>query len=118
VTTFFLWFAEVITWKSCVQNEITHNSTISTFSFDHNKCTSSEAVAECISNGGTCRIDIDGYYIEVTLNVVYGILWYRFAKNFVENLETVPINDWHVLSKERTEQNPEATPLADKHDKV
>ncbi len=46
-----------------------------------------------------CRIDIDGYYIEVILNVVYGIVWYLWGKRVIEYLQEVPRHEWHVLSK-------------------
>jgi MFS transporter, PAT family, solute carrier family 33 (acetyl-CoA transportor), member 1 len=122
VKTFFLWFVDVITRKSCVLVE-TSNFTLFTYNFDENKCNNANSTKECTSSGGTCRIDIDGYYIEVILNVVYGIFWYRFAKNFVKNLETIPINDWHVLSKVRTTQHSEdatreVSPLSDKEDEL
>lgn len=111
---------DIITWKSCIQT--TENHFNSTYSFSENKCIDGAAKKECISNGGFCQIDVDGYYIEVLINVVYGIFWFYFGRKFVENLEKLPISDWHVLSKMNCEPSEDATrevtPLADKEDQV
>jgi MFS transporter, PAT family, solute carrier family 33 (acetyl-CoA transportor), member 1 len=94
-----MWFVDVITWKSCVFDDAQDISN-STYSFNDNKCIDKLAKSECIDNGGRCNIDIDGYYIETAINVVYGIIWYQWAKRMLIFLQELPISDWHVLSKE------------------
>ena len=65
-----------------------------------NKCINKEAKSECLDSGGQCRVDIDGYYIEVALNVVYGIIWFQWGKRMLRYLQDLPIKDWHVLSNQ------------------
>lgn len=102
-----MWFVDVITWKSCIQDE-TQDIFNSTYSFIDNKCSSKEFKAECIENGGRCSTDIDGYYTEVVINVIYGIIWYQWAKQLLNYLQELPICDWHVLSKgTEIDDNPE-----------
>lgn len=91
--TLSLWFVDVITWESCVADG---NATIL---LSDNNCGNKVAKSECISNGGTCRIDVDGYYIEVALNVIYGIIWYQWGKKVLKYLQDVPRHEWHILSK-------------------
>lgn len=76
-----------------------------------NKCVDKVAKAECINNGGTCKTDIDGYYIEVALNVIYGVIWYQWGKRVLIYLHSVQRHDWHVLSK--PPKNEEEIPLSE-----
>lgn len=93
-----MWLVDIVTWKTCIIDE-TLNSFNSTYSFESNKCADKAAKSVCIDNGGKCFTEIDGYYIEVIMNVVYGIIWYQWAKRTLEYLQKLPISDWHVLSK-------------------
>jgi MFS transporter, PAT family, solute carrier family 33 (acetyl-CoA transportor), member 1 len=90
---------DVITWKSCVFDDAQDISN-STYSFINNKCIDKLGKSECIENGGRCNIDIDGYYIEAAMNVVYGIIWYQFGKRTLNFLQELPISDWRVLSNQ------------------
>lgn len=103
-----MWLAENITWKSCIF-EIVSNSTM----LMDNHCAGKDEKAECISSGGKCRTDIDGYYIEVAINVVYGVIWYQFGKRLLVELQKLPRQDWHVLSSQTEKEVGEATPLED-----
>lgn len=91
--SFSLWFVDVVTWKSCAYDQVL-NSTI----LIDNYCGDEFAKMECINSGGYCRIDIDGFYIEVAINVVFGIIWFQWAKGIIKYLQELPISDWHVLS--------------------
>lgn len=96
VKTFFLWLVDIITWKSCVFEDISNlNSTL----IGDNKCVNKAAKEICIEAGGKCVIDIDGYYIEVAMNAVYGVCWYFWGRKMIEYLQQLPISDWHILSK-------------------
>jgi MFS transporter, PAT family, solute carrier family 33 (acetyl-CoA transportor), member 1 len=110
VKTFFLWLVDVITWKSCVYDEITNSTVI----LSDNKCVNKDAKSECIGSGGRCNIDIDGYYIEVALNVVYGLLWYSWGKRTLRYLQKLNLSEWHVLSQKPGELSVEETPLDEK----
>jgi MFS transporter, PAT family, solute carrier family 33 (acetyl-CoA transportor), member 1 len=98
VKTFFMWFVDIVTWKSCVIDQ-SLNDFNSTYSFDANKCVDKTAKSECIDNGGRCNVDSDGYYTEVIINVIYGIIWYQWAKRILNYLQELPVSDWHVLSR-------------------
>lgn len=100
---------DVITWKSCIY-EVSANTTIV---LTDNKCADVTAKAECTSSGGLCRTDIDGYYIEVALNVVYGVIWFQWGKKVLNNLQNLDINEWRVLSNKSNAARPEETPLED-----
>ncbi|KAG4068279.1 hypothetical protein HA402_007799 [Bradysia odoriphaga] len=97
VKTFFLWLVDVITWQACIADEFYQGNV--TFTLTDNKCADKVEKSECITNGGTCRIDVDGYYIEVALNVIYGVIWYQWGKRVLTYLQDVPRHEWHVLSK-------------------
>ncbi|KAJ6648485.1 Acetyl-coenzyme A transporter 1 [Pseudolycoriella hygida] len=105
--TFCLWLVDFITWKSCVFDGAALGN--STFSLTDNTCANKEEQSECLSNGGTCRTDIDGYYVQVALNVIYGVIWIQWAKRVIKYLEDVPRHEWHVLSKRPP--NEDETPL-------
>lgn len=96
--TFALWLVDVISWKRCIFENGT-NSTLSHLNFLDNKCEDKIAKNICISNGGHCHIDIDGYYIEGIFSVIYGIIFYFISKRVIEYLEKLPLDDWHILTK-------------------
>lgn len=106
-----MWLIDYITWKSCVYENFT-NSTMA-----DNKCVDKEAKAECIATGGRCHIDIDGYYIEVAINVVYGSIWYFWGKRTLNYLQNLQRKEWHVLSSDSLDKC-EVTPLDDCENKV
>lgn len=110
VQTFFLRLVDVITWQSCIADASYQGNV--TFSLVDNKCADKVEKSQCITNGGTCRTDIDGYYIEVAINVVYGIIWYQWSKRVLNYLQEVPLHEWHVLSKPPKDEDEEDIPLS------
>ncbi|KAG5680983.1 hypothetical protein PVAND_010457 [Polypedilum vanderplanki] len=96
--TLFLWLVDIISWKHCIQDNHFNNSLI--ISLSNNKCANKEERDLCIKAGGKCLTDIDGYYIEFIINLIYGIGFYVIGKRIIEYLEKLPIDDWHVLAKE------------------
>lgn len=101
--TFFLWLVDIISWKNCLQADSFNNTTM--ISLSNNKCINKEEKEICLKNGGKCDSYIDGYYIEVFMNVIYGIFFYIIGKRLIRYLEKLPIDDWHVLSKNLTDEN-------------
>lgn len=118
VKTFFLWLVDIITWRTCVVEDLSSLNSTSLDSFNiASKCSNKDQQLICKSIGGTCIIDVDGYYIEVALNAVYGVCWYFWGKSLLEYLQKLPRSDWHVLSKNK--ENEEKLPLKDQQrDKV
>lgn len=51
----------------------------------------------CTTGGGKCRIDVDGYYIEIGVCLVYGILWYAWGKHQIRYLQSLPLKAWRVV---------------------
>lgn len=106
--TFFLWLVDYITWKSCVYDSPSN----STIPLTNNQCENLVAKTECIGSGGRCQIDIDGYYIEIAFNFIYGIFWYQWGKRTILYLQSLNVKDWHVLAiKPVDDENPETAPL-------
>lgn len=117
--SFSLWLVDVMTFKTCVfiSDDELFNSTVL---LTENKCNNDTAKNQCRDNGGICRIDIDGYYIEVALNVLYGIFWYQWGKRTVKYLQSLPVSDWHVLSNniKKSDADEEKFPLEKAYSEV
>lgn len=94
--TFSIWLMDVITWRSCVYEEYSNVTAVLT----NNNCGNDFLKAECVSSGGNCQTDVDGYYIEVAANVLFGIFWFQWAKKIINYLQDLPVSDWHVLSNQ------------------
>lgn len=94
--TFSMWLMDIITWRSCAYDEQFQQN--STSLLIGNTCNNDYSKAQCLESGGFCRIDIDGYYLQVAINVIYGIIWFQWAKKIIEYLQHLPVSDWHVLS--------------------
>ncbi|CAO1327775.1 unnamed protein product [Diamesa serratosioi] len=88
--TLMLWLVEFITWKSCVVDTSFSNA---------NTCSNKDQVESCKQLGGSCRMDIDGYYIECTLCIIYGILWYFWGKKKIKAVQNIPLESWQVNYK-------------------
>lgn len=110
--TMAMWLVDVLTWKSCGYSELTNSTILLT----DNKCISEVDIAECKESGGECQIDIDGYYVEVGLNVVFGIFWFQWARKIICRLQKLPVSDWHVLSNRLKADDTELEPLKVKVD--
>lgn len=53
----------------------------------------------CDPAGKTCQIFIDGFYIEVCVCIVYGVIWYWVFKKQIYNLQSTNVTEWHVELK-------------------
>lgn len=94
--TFFLWLTDIITWKTCVEAD--KESDFSAPQLGNNSCLNHLEQEDCTKIGGACRLDIDGYYIEIILCLIYGIFWYRWGRSKINYLQKLPIRSWHVFS--------------------
>lgn len=92
--TLMLWLVEFITWKSCVV-EHTNDTNISS----NNTCSNKDQQENCKQLGGSCQMEIDGYYIECTLCIIYGILWYFWGKKKIRAVQNIPLESWQVNYK-------------------
>ncbi|XP_062543928.1 acetyl-coenzyme A transporter 1 [Armigeres subalbatus] len=87
-TTVVLWMVDVLTWKQC-SNAV------------DNPCSDTVEQEACINDGGKCNIRIDGYYIEIAVCLVYGILWYQWGKHKIRYLQGLPLSAWRVVRRQR-----------------
>lgn len=110
VQTFYLWLVDVISWRRCIFDEFFLNNSTLTLPLD-NKCIDKLEKDACTKSGGHCHIDIDGYYIEACINVVYGIIWFYFGRKIILNLQNLPNEEWFVLRKNTIKENQETIPL-------
>jgi hypothetical protein len=95
--TFSLWLVEIITWKSCIfaESQQNFNTTLSIAVIGSEKT----GKDECLSERENCEAYFDGYYIEVLLNIVYGIIWYQFGKRMIQRLQNYQQHEWNVLTR-------------------
>merc|ERR550534_220394 len=89
-STLALWMVDPLTSKQCVPG----NSTITT----PNTCSVPEEVDLCTKTGGTCDIQVDGYYIECGLCFVLGMAWLTlWGYRTINKLTDAPDTDWVVV---------------------
>lgn len=97
--TLTIWLVDVLTWRSCYfedENNVGgQNATNIVRRYD---CSDKISQDHCSAEGGKCQIDIDGYYLEVVMNTLLGIVWVFWAKKVIAKLEKLPLSEWHVLS--------------------
>ena len=107
VQTFFLWLVDIISYRRCIFDEslLLSNSTLPL----DNKCVDKIDKESCVKSGGHCFTDVDGYYIEVCFNVIYGIIWFYFGRKLIMHLQNLPTSDWYILTKKN--DNIEEIPL-------
>ena len=103
--TFYLWLVDVVTWKSCIHDDSLNSTMIAV-----NKCEDDAAMSQCLSSGGQCHVDVDGYYVEIAISAVFAIIWFPLAKRILRKLQNLPTEDWHVVSS-GTDQNYETETL-------
>lgn len=96
-TTFYLWLLDKITWRKC--DDITRNSSnfTNSFNFDLNKCSNHDEMEICENNEGHCDIIVDGYYIEIFISLIYGLVWMKIFKSIIDELQRYKREDWFVL---------------------
>ncbi|KAK8751963.1 hypothetical protein OTU49_011363 [Cherax quadricarinatus] len=80
-------YVSELTWKSCsgVVNILSCNN-------KHNE----EA---CESEGGVCITDIDGYYVESVILVIFGFLWMKWGLKTIKRIQNLPTSAWTVSKR-------------------
>uniref|UniRef100_A0A0K8TJM3 Acetyl-coenzyme A transporter 1 n=1 Tax=Lygus hesperus TaxID=30085 RepID=A0A0K8TJM3_LYGHE len=74
------------TYRSCVGSNLTVT----------NDCSVQSLKTECAAAGGSCVTDVDGYYVEVALLTVVGIVWFWFSRRKIDYLQSRPLSSWVV----------------------
>jgi len=84
--TLILWLTDVLTWRKCTTDET-------------NLCLNQAEKDQCKAGDGTCDVDVDGYYLELLICLIFGIVWFRWAREKISQLQTLPVKAWHVVKR-------------------
>lgn len=98
-STLSLWLVDKITWKSC---NVEHGSVLISTAIEavNNKCSNQNSTDVCTKTfGGECSIEVDGFYIEVLINTIYGVFWWFWARKMIDRIQNISADDWHILSR-------------------
>jgi len=57
------------------------------------------SIQSCGSSGGTCKVRIDGFYVETAASTIYGVVWCCIFKKYVDNLQSKNVKEWQVETK-------------------
>lgn len=83
--TLILWLTDVLTWRECSTDTL-------------NKCTNQTEKDDCkTTDEGACRVTVDGYYLELLICLIFGLVWFRWAKERINQLQALPTKAWHVV---------------------
>jgi len=107
--SFVLWFVDIITWKDCTVGQSGKNSTIpspvvftnSTVNLDNNVCYGEEQVDACKAGGGTCDIEVEGFYYLAMGCFVIGCLWFIWGWRTMRRLQKIDVLEWRVVKKDK-----------------
>lgn len=94
-----LWLVDNLTWKSCVVEEETKNL----MTLTNNTCSNKMELETCGGIGGSCEILFDGYYFECIMSLVYGVIWYFWARVKINRVQNIPLESWRVQHKSNKE---------------
>ena len=103
--TFFLWIVDVITYKRCVPLKIQeqlppmiyqNDSQSDSLHFKNNFCSDDKEINICDSAGGTCDVNIDGYYILCIASAIFGLVWMVWAWKTIKRLQEIDVEKWRV----------------------
>lgn len=84
--TLMLWLTDVLTWRQC-SNDAT------------NTCTDAAQKDQCKAGDGACNVTVDGFYMELIICLLFGIVWFKFAKGKINELQSLPVKSWHVMTR-------------------
>lgn len=88
------------TWPSTLSlyavDSLTYRSCSALFGHGVNDCSSPSEVKACEAAGGLCTVQLDGYYVEVVLCTVLGVLWLWWAKPRINRLQSKEVREWKV----------------------
>ncbi|XP_033103886.1 acetyl-coenzyme A transporter 1-like [Anneissia japonica] len=85
-TTVALYSLDFLTFTSChgVTSDRRYN------------CLDVNDVNACLEIGGTCKTDIDGFYIECIICTLIGFVWLRIMSAKIRHLQNVHVSKWRV----------------------
>lgn len=81
--TVALWLVEPLSWKQCTTDTA-------------NTCDQLDLVKACEGMKGTCSTLLDGYYVEVLLCSLFGLIWLLWGKRTIHHLQSRSSSAWQV----------------------
>ena len=48
----------------------------------------------CEEAGGHCVTHMDGYYVEMGICIVFGLLWLLWQRKKIDRLQSLPASNW------------------------
>ncbi|KAE9541283.1 hypothetical protein AGLY_004528 [Aphis glycines] len=64
-----------------------------------NLCSTPDLTSMCNTNGGSCNVYVDGYYITTAICTVIGLVWYGIFKNTLKSYQNLSVSHWMVYSR-------------------
>jgi PAT family acetyl-CoA transporter-like MFS transporter 1 len=95
---FVLKFIDALTFATCIPATTPSTGDLKgplvTSSFS---CVAEGDKTRCKNGGGTCNIEMDGYYIVNILCIIFGVVtFYGYIKPVVMKLQLLPIKAWRL----------------------
>nr|CAG4648604.1 EOG090X04K8 [Polyphemus pediculus] len=84
-STLALWSVDFLTWKSCQGAGI-----------EDNVCASAAESLACTEKGGHCVVELDGFYVEIFICIVIGLVWLRWGRRIIQQLQSKDESAWKV----------------------
>ena len=112
----FLWFVDIVTWKSCDISDsiesivsplgsLENNGTfVSQFVETDNVCYGTSQMEACKSAGRVCNTISDGFYGLGISTVLFGFVWFIWAFRTIRRLQEVEVREWRVTKSDTTEK--------------
>nr|CAG4651751.1 EOG090X04K8 [Triops cancriformis] len=94
-STLALWLVDPLTVKSCLGG---YNSACKS-KLEDEVGVSSITIGEaaCVASGGQCITEVDGYYIETAICLVFGWFWFKWGRRVIQRLQSQDERIWKVV---------------------
>lgn len=83
---------DYLTTRECLG----HDETI--LEIGSHTCSNVDERTACTAAGGECLIVTDGFFIEVALCLVVGVLWLVYFRHRIAFLQNLKIDKWRIAS--------------------
>ncbi|XP_053204548.1 acetyl-coenzyme A transporter 1-like [Panonychus citri] len=81
-------------WPSTVSLWLLDYSTFKHCSIGDSNCDNEEAITFCSASGGKCNTTIDGYYVQLVILTILGLIWLKWARKRIDKIQNLPPKDW------------------------
>ncbi|KAE8738368.1 hypothetical protein FOCC_FOCC016165 [Frankliniella occidentalis] len=84
-STLSLYIVDSLTFRGCSSSLLSNNG-----------CSLPNEVKACEAAGGHCTVQLDGYYVEMALCTVLGLMWLWWARPRIQGLQAKEVREWKV----------------------